>query len=98
MVEKKIQSTAVTDFEQLNINASFKVWRPQSDTEFASMLVNLKTNGIISEETATEKSPVSAPDEKERRKKEVELQEQREIEKEERSAKLAASKSNNNEK
>lgn len=98
LVEKKIQSTAVTDFEQLNINASFKVWRPQSDTEFASMLVNLKTNGIISEETATEKSPVSAPDEKERRKKEVELQEQKELEKEERAVKLAASKSNNDEK
>lgn len=98
LVAKGIQETAITDFQNLKINASFKVWRPQSDTEFAQMLVTLKGAGILSEETAIEESPVSAPDEKNRRKKEVEEQERKEIEKEERTAKAKASQANNIEK
>lgn len=64
--------TAVTDFKQLNINAKFKVWRPHNDSEYNSMLIQLKQSGCLSEDTAIEKNTESAPDEKARRKRERE--------------------------
>ena len=72
LVKKDIQPTAITDFNNIKINAKFKVWRPQSDTDFAQMLVTLKSNGLLSEESGIELSPVSSPDEKARRQKEKE--------------------------
>lgn len=72
LVNKKIQPTAVTDFDNLHINAKFKVWRPQNDTEYNSMLIQLKGAGLISEETGIEKNTESSPDEKIRRSKERE--------------------------
>lgn len=61
---------AVTDFESIDINAKFKVWRPQNDTEYNNMLISLKGAGGISEETLIDKNTESSPDEKVRRKKE----------------------------
>lgn len=70
LVNKGINETAVTDFENLHINAKFKEWMPQSDTEYNSMLIQLKGAGLISEETGIEKNTESSPDEKMRRIKE----------------------------
>lgn len=64
--------TAVTDFEKLMINAKFKVWKPRSEAEYNSMLIQLKGSGLISEETGIERNTESSPDEKLRRKKEKE--------------------------
>lgn len=70
LVNKGINDTAVTDFEQLQINAKFKVWKPRSESEYNNMLISLKQSGCISEETAIEKNTESSPDEKMRRQKE----------------------------
>ena len=72
LVNKGINPTAVTDFENLHINAKFKEWMPQSDTDYNSMLIQLKGAGLISEETGIERNTESSPDEKIRRKKEKE--------------------------
>lgn len=74
LVNEGIQPTAITDFANLDINAKFKVWRPQNDTEYNSMLIQLKGAGLISEETAIEKNTESSPDEKTRRAKEKDEQ------------------------
>lgn len=75
LVNKGINPTAVTDFESIQINAKFKVWRPQNDTEYNSMLIQLKSAGLISEETGIESNTESSPDEKIRRQKEKEAEE-----------------------
>mgnify|MGYP001775022027 CR=1 FL=1 len=72
LVRKGINPTAITDFEDLDISAKFKVWRPQNDSEYNSMLLQLKGGGLISEETGIEKNTESSPDEKFRRRKEKE--------------------------
>lgn len=70
LVNKGINSKAVTQFEDLFIGAKFKAWRPQNDTEYNNMLISLKASGLISEETGIEKNTESTPDEKMRRQKE----------------------------
>lgn len=70
LVNKDINSTAVTDFEKLQINAKFNIWKPRSETDYNSMLIQLAGAGLISEETGIEKNTVSSPDEKVRRQKE----------------------------
>lgn len=72
LVNKGINPTAVTDFDNLHINAKFKEWMPQSDTDYNSMLIQLKGAGLISEETGIERNTESSPDEKMRRAKEKE--------------------------
>lgn len=72
LVNKGINETAITDFEELQINAKFKVWKPRSESDYNSMIIQLKQSGCISEETAIEKNTESSPDEKLRRQKEVE--------------------------
>ena len=54
---------AITEFEDVNINAKFVVWKPRNDTEFNQMLVTLKGGGLISTETGVELNTVSKPDE-----------------------------------
>lgn len=63
---------AVTEFQDLNIGASFKAWKPRSATDYNSMLIQLKGSGGISEDTLIEKNTESSPDEKIRRLKEKE--------------------------
>lgn len=70
LVNEKINPTAVTDFEEMHINAKFKVWKPRSDSDYNSQIIQLKQSGCISEETAIEKNTESSPDEKMRRQKE----------------------------
>lgn len=63
LVEKGINNTAVTDFESININAKFKVWKPMNDYEYNQMLTILTGAGILSKETGIQKNTESAPDE-----------------------------------
>lgn len=72
LVNKGINKTAVTDFENININAKFSVWKPRNDTEYNNMLISLVGAGIISKETAIELNTESKPDEKIRVAKEAE--------------------------
>lgn len=70
LVNKGIDRTAVTTFEDLDVNAKFKVWKPRSESDYNTMLATLKGAGLISEETGIEKNTESSPDEKMRRQKE----------------------------
>lgn len=63
LVEKGINNTAITDFESININAKFKVWKPMNDYEYNQMLTILTGAGILSKETGIQKNTESAPDE-----------------------------------
>lgn len=63
---------AVTDFASLNIHGQFKVWEPQSDSEYNQMLIQLAGSGLISKETGIELNTASKPDEKARLRREVE--------------------------
>lgn len=54
---------ARTQFENMGVSCSFKIWRPFSKAEYNNMLVSLKAAGIISDLTATERCTESAPDE-----------------------------------
>ena len=72
LVNKGIMPTAITDFEKLNINAKFKVWKPLNDYEFNQMITMLYGAGVISKETAVEMNTMSKPDEKARITKEQE--------------------------
>ena len=72
LVNKGIMPTAITDFEKLNINAKFKVWKPLNDYEFNQMVTMLYGAGVISKETAVEMNTMSKPDEKARITKEQE--------------------------
>ena len=74
LVNKGIKADAVTEFENLHINAEFEVWRPFNNTEYNIMLSNMKQSGIISQETAIEENTVSKPDEKARVQREIEEQ------------------------
>ena len=93
LVKKGDSETAVTDFQNLRVFASFKIWRPHSDTEYNSMIIQLKQSGCISEETAIERNTESSPDEKMRRKKERENEQKI---KEEEAKKNATDKGNTN--
>ena len=70
LVNEGINPTAITEFENLNINAKFKVWRPFSETEYNQMLVTLVGSGILSKESGIELNTASKPDEKARIEKE----------------------------
>lgn len=64
------QPTAVTDFGDLHVNASFDLWEPYSEAEWNQMLCTMKNSGILSQTTATEQNTVSRPDELDRLDKE----------------------------
>lgn len=72
LVKSGVNTSAITEFQNLNINAKFKVWEPQSDSEYNQMLIQLSGAGLISKETGIELNTASKPDEKARVKKEVE--------------------------
>lgn len=63
LVAKEINPTAITEFETLNINAKFKVWKPMNDYEYNQMLTILTGAGILSKETGIQKNTESSPDE-----------------------------------
>lgn len=80
LVNNGKRANAIIDFANLDINAKFKVWRPQNDTEYNSMLIQLKAAGLISEKTGIQKNTESTPDEEMRRDKEREEAERKEKE------------------
>lgn len=83
LVNNGEKATAITDFENLNINAKFKVWRPLNEYEFNQMLTILTGAGILSKESGIELNTVSKPDEKLRIQKEkeaIELEQQKALE------------------
>jgi hypothetical protein len=63
LVFKGENKTAITEFEDLHINAKFKVWKPMNDYEYNQMLTILTGAGILSKETGIEKNTESSPDE-----------------------------------
>lgn len=63
LIQHGIRPTAYTDFQQLNINAKFKVWKPMNDYEYNQMLTLLTGAGILSKKTGINKNTESAPDE-----------------------------------
>lgn len=72
LVNKSENTTAITDFENLHINAKFKVWRPFNEMEQNSMIQMLVGAGILSKETGIEINTLSKPDERMRIQKEEE--------------------------
>ena len=88
LVNKGVQTTAITDFDSLNINAKFKVWRPLNEYEYNQMLTVLTGAGILSKESGIELNTISKPDEK--------LRVQREKEALERTQSLANTNTQNN--
>jgi hypothetical protein len=77
LVNKNIDTTAITRYEELHINAKFKVWRPLNEYEYNQMLTILTGAGILSKESGIELNTVSKPDEKKRlEKQEKQAQEQ----------------------
>lgn len=93
LVNSGVNKTAITDFENLNINAKFKVWKPMNDYEYNQMLTILTGAGILSKETGIQKNTESTPDEKMRIEKEHQAIIDEQIENQRRQ--LAMSKSNN---
>jgi hypothetical protein len=80
LVNKGINPNAITEFEDLDITASFSVWEPQNDYEYNQMLSIMVGSGILSKETAIELNTESKPDEKIRIERELEKEFQRESE------------------
>lgn len=72
LVDSGKSEYAVTDFDNLNINAKFKVWKPLNDEAYNLSVATMKQMGIISLETAIEMNTYSKPDEKARVRKETE--------------------------
>ena len=72
LVDSRKNEFAITDFEELNINAKFKVWKPLNDEAYNMSVAQMKQMGIISLETAIEMNTYSKPDEKARVRKELE--------------------------
>lgn len=78
LVNKKINTKAITEFENINIKAEFKVWQPISETDYNNMLLALTGGGLLSEESGIELNTESKPDEKQRIAKEKAIKEQKE--------------------
>ena len=84
LVNNGSNSTAITDFENLDINAKFQVWRPFNEYEYNQMITILTGAGVLSKESGIELNTLSKPDEKMRIAKEVEEAEQKALENQER--------------
>lgn len=63
LVNKGIHPTALTEFQDLNISAKFKVWRPFNDMEYNNMVSMLTGAGLLSKQTGVEVNTLSKPDE-----------------------------------
>ena len=64
LVNKKINTSAITEFDKLMINGKFKVWRPLNEYEYNQMLAMLTGAGLLSQESGIELNTASKPDEK----------------------------------
>lgn len=63
LVTKGVNPNAVTEYRDLNIGASFRVWTPYSKSEYNQMLLQLAGGGLISKKTGIEKNTEASPDE-----------------------------------
>lgn len=63
MVRKGINPMAITEYAQMKISCSFKMWKPFDEASYNQMLMTMKQGGIISQKTAVEKNTISTPDE-----------------------------------
>ena len=63
LVNTGVNDLAITQFKDLKINATFKVWRPVNDTEYNNMLISLKGSGLLSQQSGVELNTESKPDE-----------------------------------
>lgn len=72
LVNKGINPRAITEFEELHINAQFRVWRPFNEMEHNSMVSMLVGAGILSKQTGIEINTLSKPDEQMRLDKQAE--------------------------
>lgn len=79
--DKGILSDAVPRFKWLNINASFDIWQPYSESEYNQMISTMVNSGILSKRTGIEQNSVSRPDEVERKKREEAEEFEMELEK-----------------
>ena len=80
LINAGINENAKTEFEDLHINASFKVWQPFDEVSFNQMITTLKGAGVLSLESAIELNTMSKPDEKARIQRETEEAERKMIE------------------
>lgn len=80
LVNSGERPTAITDFEQLNIGAQFKIWKPLNEYEFNQMVAMLKNAGILSVESGVELNTLSKPDEKMRLQRETVIAEKKALE------------------
>lgn len=96
LVNTNVQPTAITDFEDLHINAKFKVWRAQSESDLVSRLQNGVNSKFLSIETASELNPDAKPDERARLRREKEASIQEQLDQQKRTLELTQQYSNNN--
>lgn len=97
LVREGKNATAITDFETLNINAKFKVWKPMNEYEYNQMLTILTGAGILSKETGIEKNTESSPDEQMRLEKEHQAMIDEQIAVQERQIKMSQQSNKNKE-
>jgi hypothetical protein len=88
--DKGTQADAVPRFKNLNVNASFDIWQPYSDSEYNQMISTMVNSGILSKRTGIEQNTISRPDEVERCEKEDQETLEKELEKERRTKELEA--------
>ena len=81
LVNKGIKKDAITEFDKLNINASFDIWQPYSEESYNQMLCTMKNSGILSVASAVEQNTISRPDELERILRQTEAETELELEK-----------------
>lgn len=86
---------AITQFEELKINAKFKVWKPLNEYEYNQIITMLQGAGVLSKESAIELNTMSKPDEKHRVQKETEEAERKAQEQFEQQAALSQQKEGN---
>ena len=77
LVDKKIDKTAISRFENMQINASQPVWKPMSATEYNNMIIALKQAGLLSQESGIELNTESKPNEKARVAREEKIAEEK---------------------
>lgn len=71
MVNKGEDSNALTDYKNADVQAEFDMWMPENAEGIEGILIQSKSAGIISDQTATERSMFSASNELQRKSKEI---------------------------
>lgn len=63
LVTKGENKLAITEYQDMKVTCSFKMWQPFDEVSYNQMLCTMKGAGIISTKTGIEKNTVSTPDE-----------------------------------